>query len=356
MPRTTRRARLRTVQKCDALVVGGGPAGLSAALVLARARRHVIVCDVGQPRNAAARASHNYLTRDGIAPREFLTMARREVLRYGVELRDVEVVRLEANGRRFGAVLADGSRIVSRTTLLATGLADRVPMIDGIAPLYGKSVHHCPYCDGYEWRDRPIAVYGCGLHGSELAHALLGWSADVVLLTNGATRLDAARVRIDSRRITRLEGRGGFLRHVVFAQGERLARAALFFATGHHQACALARELGCRFSPKGAILTGRDQATSVPRLYAAGDADRDTQFVVVAAAEGARAAVHMNLAMLREERIRALGGGRPAARRVVAAVLEAPARGIAETGASSGVRARSGPRRARPPARAARRS
>ena len=176
----------------DVIVVGAGPAGLSAALVLGRCRRRVLVCDTGRPRNAASQRMHGYLTRDGIPPREFLRIAREQLEQYDtVELRDAEVVAAECVDGRFSVTLPDDERLVARKLLIATGVVDHVPEIPGFHELYGRSVFHCPYYDGWEVRDRPLAVYGRGARGFGLSLELTGWSRDLVLCTDGPSEIDA---------------------------------------------------------------------------------------------------------------------------------------------------------------------
>ncbi|HEY3012711.1 MAG TPA: NAD(P)/FAD-dependent oxidoreductase, partial [Gemmatimonadales bacterium] len=168
----------------DCVVVGAGPAGLSAALMLGRCRRNVLVCDVGEPRNARSGGLHNYLTRDGIRPTEFLELAQKEVQRYPtVELRRVEVLDATRSTDGFRIVCADGRQLGASKLLLATGVVDELPEIEGLAPLYGTSVHHCPYCDAWEWRDQPLAIHGRGEESSALALTLTVWTEDLVLCT-----------------------------------------------------------------------------------------------------------------------------------------------------------------------------
>ncbi|HXW03649.1 MAG TPA: NAD(P)/FAD-dependent oxidoreductase [Vicinamibacterales bacterium] len=295
----------------DVVIVGAGPAGLSAALMLGRCRRSVLVCDTGRPRNAASRALHGFLTRDGIPPADLLALARAELTRYGsVELRSVEVTdaTCEEDGR-FRVTLATGDHVRSRKLLLATGVVDRLPPISGFADLYGRSVFHCPYCDGWEVRDAPLAVYGRGARGLGLSLELLAWSRDVVLCTDGASeiekdgraRLTRHGIPIREAAVARLEGEDGVLRHIVFEDGERLARRALFFTTGQYQRSDLSDRLGCEFNDKGTVRTGKYETTHVPGLFVAGDASRAVQWVVVAAAEGAEAAFAINSDLLRED-------------------------------------------------------
>ena len=296
----------------DVVIVGAGPAGLSAALMLGRCRRRVLVCDTGRPRNAASHAMHGYLTRDGISPAEFLALARRELEPYTtVELRHVAVVSAECTAdSRFEIELASGERARARTLLLATGVVDNVPGLPGFRELYGRSVFHCPYCDGWEIRDQPIAIYGRGDRGAGLSLELTPWSRDLVLCTDGPARADGRAPRPADPQ--RHHGARGARRraskapaasstHVVFETGERLPRRALFFTTGQTQRSDLSVKLGCEFNDKGTVCTGKYETTHLPGLYVAGDASRDVQWVIVAAAEGAEAAFAINTALVKED-------------------------------------------------------
>jgi thioredoxin reductase len=295
----------------DAVIVGGGPAGLSAALVLGRCRRSVLVCDTGRPRNYASHAMHGYLTRDGMPPSEFLAVARRELAQYdSVTLRQVEVTGAECQpGGHFKVTLATGEELEARKLLVATGVADKVPDIQGFAALYGRSVFHCPYCDGWEVRDAPLAIYGRGHRGYGLSLELTAWSRDLVLCTDGPCELDDEQraklerngIELRKDRIARLDGEDGVLRHVVFVSGDRLARRALFFSTGQEQHSDLSIRLGCEINEKGTVRTGRYEATHLPGLYVAGDASRAVQWVVVAAAEGAEAAFAINTDLIAQD-------------------------------------------------------
>ena len=295
----------------DVVIVGAGPAGLSAALILGRCRRSVLVCDTGRPRNAASQAMHGYLSRDGMPPREFLAAGRAELERYDtVELRMAQVTDAVCRpDRRFEVTLATGECVVSRKLLIATGVRDNLPEIDGFAELYGHSVFHCPYCDGWEVRDQPLAIYGRGDRGLGLSLELTGWSRDLVLCTDGPPEIDReglerlARngISVRAERVERLEGADGILQHVVFTGGERLARRALFFTTGQSQRSDLSIRLGCEVNDKGTVRTGKYEATHLPGLFVAGDASRAVQWVVVAAAEGAEAAFAINSEFIKEE-------------------------------------------------------
>ena len=289
----------------DVIVIGGGPAGLSAALVLGRCRRSVLICDAGNPRNASASALHGYLTRDGVPPKELLRLGREELAPYNVELRNVTVTEVLCIGEHFEATLETGDRLLARKVLVATGVRDHVPPIDGVDACYGISVHHCPYCDGWEVRDRRIAVIGQGASGTGLSLSLKTWSDDIVLCTNGRARvstkhrqqLEEHGIAIIDRRIARLEHADGRARQLVMAAGDPVPCDAVFFSSGQSLQCDLPMRLGCELTRKGVVKTDNLGETRVPGLYVVGDASRDVQFVIVAAAEGAKAAVAINKAL-----------------------------------------------------------
>jgi len=289
----------------DVVVVGGGPAGLSAALMLARCRRRVLVCDAGQPRNAASRGVHGYLTRDGTPPAELLRLAREELCRYNVEQRTVTVAAVDRVDADFTVTLDDGERLMTTSVLIATGVRDHLPAIDGLEACFGISVHHCPYCDGWEVRDQRIAVVGERVSPAGLALALKTWSNHIVVAANGQARLTAAERRrlhdfgipVYPAPIARLEHQDGHLRRLVFETGNSVDCDALFFTADQRQQCDLAMRLGCEFNRRGAVKTNRLGQTCVPGVYVVGDASRDVQFVVVAAAEGAKAGVAINRAL-----------------------------------------------------------
>ncbi len=292
----------------DVIVVGGGPAGLSAALMLGRCRRRVLLCDDGKPRNRYSRALHGYLTRDGIAPSTLNAIGRDELDQYGIECRDVAVSGATRSDEGFTVSLADGAQEASRFLLIATGVVDDLPEIEGFRDCYGRSIFHCPYCDGWEHRDRRLAVFGRGRSGEHLALSLETWSPHVVLLTHGS-RLDAKRrqrlarngVEVVTDRIARVAHDEGRLTRVEFTRREALPLDAIFFTTAQHPRCDLAASLGCTFNRKGTVDTGTLSETNIPGVFVAGDASRDAQFVVVAAAEGVKAALAINQALQRSE-------------------------------------------------------
>lgn len=294
----------------DCIIVGGGPAGLNAAVVLGRCRRKVLLFDSATYRNQYSHGVHNYLTRDDILPNELLALAHKEVKKYGVKMIRKKIVSArKADSGFFVARDENGTEYHSKKMLIATGLWDNLPPIPGFRELYGKSVFHCPYCDGWEVRDKALGVYARNKNGYELALALKCWSSNVTLYTDGRNRLKPTEVEtltangiaIVSYPFSHLEAKGDSLRLIHFRNGDKRRCDAMFFVNGFEQQCNLAETFGCEMSKKGVVITNRHQQTNIDGLYVAGDAAKDMHFVVVAAAEGAKAAVIINKELIKEE-------------------------------------------------------
>jgi thioredoxin reductase len=288
----------------DVVIVGGGPAGLSAALVLGRCRRNVVLFDTGRPRNAASRHLHGYLTRDGTPPLELLRLGREELKPYAIATRETEVTGIRCAAEGFDVSLANGEQVSARTVLVATGVRDHLPEIPGIRECYGITVHHCPYCDGWESRDRMLGVIGAGASVTGLALSLKTWSARVMVCTNGRRlgsrhrrQLAEHGIAVHERAIVRVEHEGGQVRGVALATGESLPCETIFFSAPQTPQADFPRQLGCEITYKGVVKTDHLGHTAVPGLYVVGDASRDVQFAIVAAAEGAKAAVAINKAL-----------------------------------------------------------
>jgi thioredoxin reductase len=296
----------------DVVIVGGGAAGLSAAIVLGRCRRRVILIDAGNPRNRSAQAVHCLLGHEGRAPGELLAIARLELGHYpSVTQRSDSVAAITRSGNGFAVECANEARLQARKALLTTGLTDDVPRLEGIEPLYGRSVHHCPYCDGFEYSDQAVAVYGKGDKGAGLALMMKQWSSDVLLFTDGLSpiapamllRLEQHGIGVFTDRIAKLEGTSdGRLEQIHLVNGAAVARSSMFFTTGCHQSSSLSATLGCVRDEKGGIVTDPvTEESSVPGVYVAGDASREVLLVAVAIAEGAKAGVAINQALLTED-------------------------------------------------------
>jgi len=294
----------------DVIIVGGGPAGLNAAVVLGRCRRDVLLFDKGTQRNLSSNGLRNYLTRDDILPLDFLKLAYKEIAKYGVVAKRGEI--LHAEKTQTGPFLVKdekGESYCSRKLLIATGLRDNIPVLRGIENFFGKSIFHCPYCDGWEVKDKLIGVYAKNKNGFELAISLKTWSRHVALYTDGRNYLTPVekevlqkkQIPVISKRILTLEGKNEKLLNIVFGGNKKQRCDAIFFVNGYEQQCNIARSLGCEINRKGVVVTNRLQQANVPGLYVAGDVSKDMQFVVVAAAEGAKAAVSINKEMQKED-------------------------------------------------------
>ena len=292
----------------DVVVVGAGPAGLSASLVLGRCRRQVVVIDSGDYRNASSQMMSGFLSRDGSDPAEVRRIARDQLSKYPtVQLRQSAAIAAEASSDGFVVHLADGEELSTRYLLLASGVVDGLPEVAGAEDHFGRGVFQCPYCDGYEVADRCLVAYGKNSTAVALALELTTWSDDVVLCSDGTSmsdeehrRLTVNNIRVESRSVRRFVG-DDQLDAIEFSDDSVLACGALFFVSRQRQRSSLAASLGCQFTDSGTVDTDEHEATNVPGLYVAGDASRDVQFAIVAAAEGAEAAAAINTALHQRE-------------------------------------------------------
>ena len=269
----------------DCIVVGAGAAGLSAALVLGRARRRTLVVDAGDQSNLRAHGIGGLLGNDGTPPAAFYATAREQLAAYpSVELRSGEVVGGGRDGEELVLELASGEREHARRVLLAGGMDYRYPSLPGSEERWGGSVFHCPFCHGWEVRDRPLGVLDKGADGVRRALLLRAWSDDVTLLTSGpaaieaadAERLAAAGVAVDEREVSGLRGPGAELEAVVFADGDERPCGGLLVPVVLNQRSRLAARLGVAVSPRGAMATDAVDvdgsfATTTPGVFAAGD-------------------------------------------------------------------------------------
>ncbi|MGK8524787.1 NAD(P)/FAD-dependent oxidoreductase [Nocardia asteroides] len=297
-------------EEADVVVIGGGAAGLSAALTLARARRAVIVVDAREPRNAPAAGVHGWLTRDGIAPAELVTIGAREVERYGGRTRYARAVAARRMPQGFVVDTDRGDRMHGRRLLVATGVADELPPIDGLRERWGRDVVHCPYCHGWEIRDRPIGVLG------SVHHALLfrQWSARVTLLRHTSPAPTAAQAaQLTARGITVVDGAVRALEVVDdrltgarLESGRTVPIAALALAPRLAARDALLLDLGVETAPhpSGAgryVVADAGGRTSVPGVWVAGNVTDIVAGVAQSAAGGVTAAAAINADLVEED-------------------------------------------------------
>jgi thioredoxin reductase len=299
----------------DCVVVGGGAAGLSAALVLGRARRRTLLLDEGKQSNLAADGIGGLLGHDGRPPAQLYAAGRAELAAYAtVEVRRSAVTTGIADGGSFVLQLADGSRVRSRRVLLATGMDYEAPPIAGLAELWGRSAFHCPFCHGWEARDQPLAVLAQGERAVHMALMLRGWTDDVVVLPNGQPGLDpdhreqlnSVGVTIDEREIAEFVSESGELAAIEFTEGPLLARRGVLVAATLHQRSTLAAQLGVATAPPGPVTVDAIEVdpfhrTSVPGVFAAGDLHAAMPQVAAAIAAGSMAGTAVVQSLLADD-------------------------------------------------------
>jgi thioredoxin reductase len=297
----------------DCIIVGGGPAGLSAALFLARYRRRVLTFHNNRPRNSYSRGVHGFLGHHGIMPNALLARGRDEVIQHGGLIIEGCVTKAEKIGADHFRITAEGQSnhsFESRRVLLATGVRDVIPDYPGFREFYGVSIHHCPDCDGFEVSDKRVVVLGCGTEAVGFTLGLTTWTDNLTLIFDGNSKvitdnhrakLNNLNIGIDYRRISGFEGNleSGLLERVRFTDGSALECDALFFNLGNSPASNLHTLLGCKLDEEcGLVWVSDERQTSIPGVYAAGDLTPLSQLAVVAAAEGAMAAIHIHKSLI----------------------------------------------------------
>lgn len=292
----------------DVAIIGGGAAGLSAALVLGRARRRVVVVDAGEPRNAPAAHMQGFLSRDGTPPADLLRAGRAEVRRYGVEIVEDRVVDATVG---FVLQLAAARTVKARQVLLATGAVDELPDVVGARERWGRDVLHCPYCHGWEVRDQPIGVLATGPGSVAHAHLLRQWTDDVIFFTHTHTHPVSAeeRATLDARDIALVDGTverlvvsDDRLAAIQLADGRAISRAALFIRPAlHAHPDGPAAALGCELLEGGLVRVDADGRTSVPGVWAAGNAVNPRAQVITAAGEGSAVAIAINTELVQDD-------------------------------------------------------
>lgn len=293
----------------DVVVIGGGAAGLSAALVLSRARRKVLVVDAGTPRNAPAAHMHGYLSRDGLPPGELLAFGRNEVKSYGGDILEGTATELMSDGRSgFWVILANSQRISARRLLATTGLRDELPDVPGLRDRWARDVLHCPYCHGYEVRDRQLGVIGGSPGAVRYAQIVRQWSHDLVYFTPPDTLTTTERSELVARGIGVVEGTiaqlvidDDQLRGVQMDDGCVVPRDALFVPPRFVPNNRLLQSLGCAVDDDGWVAVDRTGRTSVPGVWAAGNLVDPRAQVITAAGAGSAAAIALNADLVEDD-------------------------------------------------------
>ena len=300
----------------DVCVVGGGPAGLAAATWLGRYRRSVVVLDSSEHRNRYVVSAHGYLGSDPVNPAALLQRARDDLAQYStVEVRAARAASAQCSiDGLFSLTLEDGGEVHARRIVFATGVRDEFPDIPNFFDFYGRSVFHCPSCDGYEARDADVVVFGWSAHVAGFARGLLEWAASVIVVTDGKpfegevehrAQIERLGVRIVTDEVTELCGQDGSLEAVRLRDGGVIPCAWAFFSIANHPRTELAIQLGCEVTEQGCLAVDAEGRTSVPGVYGAGDIVPGMQYIQTAAAEGAKAGTACALS-LRDEAL-----GRP---------------------------------------------
>lgn len=290
----------------DVAVVGGGAAGLSAALVLGRARRRVVVIDAGAPRNAPAAHMQGFLSRDGMPPADLLALAREEVQAYGVEIVEDKVGTVEPG---FTLMLAGGGSVTARRLLLTTGAVDELPDIPGARERWGRDFLHCPYCHGWEMRDQAIGVLGTDPGSVDHAQLLRQWSDDIVFFSHAHSLTVDERSELAARGVAVIDGTvkalsvaDDRLHAVELSDGRAIPRTAVFMRpTLHPHRDGLLESLGCEVGEDGFVRVDPTGRTSVSGVWVAGNASNPRAQVITAAGEGSAAAIGINTDLVQED-------------------------------------------------------
>jgi len=299
-----------TEQLHDVVIIGGGPAGLNAALVLGRARKDVVLIDEGKPRNRVTRETHGFLTRDGTSPSEFRRIAREQITAYpSVSFVENTAAAVAGVDGDFRITTEEGTVVRSKKLLFAVGKKDSPLDISGLADVYGKSAFVCPYCDGWELRDQPLVVIAKGAGALHLAKVIAGWSDRYAICTNGPDELtDEQRqelkdhdVPLFNSPIQRIESNEGMVRQVVLEDGAVIPCTGIFFAPKLVPGSELPAAVGCDINEGGSVVIDAFGKTSVPGIYSAGDAATEMYQAIAAASMGALAAAAINGELLNEQ-------------------------------------------------------
>lgn len=290
-------------QLLDVAIIGGGPAGLNAALMLGRARKNVVVIDEGRPRNAVTRETHGFLTRDGVSPSEFRRIAQEEISAYpSVSIVADTAVSITGTDGQFLINTAQGETFACKKLLFAVGMKDQPLDVPGLAEVYGKSAFVCPYCDGWELRDKPLVIISKGAGVMHFAPLLSGWTNRFTICTNGPDELTEAqreelrqhRVPVFNTPIRSIDSIDGMVQQVVLEDGTTIPCEGIFFSPELVTGSDLPQSIGCHITEAGMVVVDDFGKTNIPGVYSAGDAASRQYQAIAAAAKGAFTAAAIN--------------------------------------------------------------
>lgn len=296
----------------DVIIIGGSYAGLAAAMALGRALRKVLVIDSRHPANQQTPYSHNFLTQDGNSPAEISHIAQQQVNRYDtVTLVQDQAISATAAKRNFMVQTVTGKRFTASKIILATGIHDLMPDIPGLTECWGISVLHCPYCHGYEIRNKKTGILANGDTAYELAALISNWTNDLTIFTNGPATFSAQQqdvfsryaIKIIPKAIDQIEHTNGYIQHIAFSGGIKERVAALYTRLPFVQHSGIAKELGCELTSEGYIMINPQHQTSLPSVYACGDNSSKMRTVANAVAMGTATGMMVNKALI-DERFR----------------------------------------------------
>ncbi len=290
---------MNMAERLDSIIIGGGPAGMSAALVLGRARRNVLVIDEERPRNRVTHATHGFLTRDGISPGEFRRVAREQIAAYpSVRFIRDQAVEIAGSDGDFRLTTLSGESYRSKKLLFASGKKDLPMNIPGLEDVYGRSAFVCPFCDGWELRDKPLALIVNGPHALHFAKLVSGWSRHIAICTNGPDeQVDEQREQLAARGIPlyaspirQIESSDGIVTNVLLEDGTSVPCSGIFFASKLAPGSDLPVALGCINNDQGVLDVDARGKTNIPGVFGAGDAATPMNQAIVAASMGSVAA------------------------------------------------------------------
>ena len=302
--------KMKENNKYDVIIVGGSYSGLAAAMSLGRALKKVLIIDSGKPCNAQTPYSHNFLTQDGKTPTEIASLAKLQVQNYDT----VTFFKgLASKGRKlensFEIQVTSGETFITNKLIFATGIKDEMPNIEGFSDCWGISMLHCPYCHGYEVRNRITGILGNGEHGNELVKLISNWTKDLTLFTNGIStlsveqtkKLQERNIKIVEKEIKELEHHNGYIKNIIFNDGTKTKMEAMYSRNAFEQHCTIPQSLGCKLNEEGYIKVNHFQETSIDGIYACGDNVTRLRSVANSVAMGTAAGMMASKKMILEQ-------------------------------------------------------